>query len=153
MPTREPGPWPASSGCATCRRRRRITSTPSSTPCGRPPSSSRGRRTPPITSSTWRTRTPGRPSPCSPTRRNGRCDYRALPDNDENLIRESYMRRCVREVLAQGHKPERVVVVCGAFHAPALTHDLPPMSDKELKALPQVATRLTLMPYSYARLS
>ncbi len=80
-------------------------------------------------------------------------EYRALPDNDENLIREAYMRRCIREALSRGHKPERVVVVCGAFHAPALTHDLPPMDDKEVKALPRVATRLTLMPYSYARLS
>jgi hypothetical protein len=80
-------------------------------------------------------------------------DFRALPENDENLIREAYMRRCVREALAQGHDPERVVVVCGAFHAPALTHDRPPMTDAEVKALPRTPTRLTLMPYSYARLS
>ncbi|HEX5271032.1 MAG TPA: DUF5682 family protein, partial [Gemmataceae bacterium] len=80
-------------------------------------------------------------------------EYRALPENDENLIREAYMRRCVREALAKGHDPERVVVVCGAFHAPALTHDLPPMTDAQVKALPRTTTRLTLMPYSYARLS
>jgi hypothetical protein len=80
-------------------------------------------------------------------------DWRALPANDENLIREAFMRRGIRAALARGHKPERVVVVCGAFHAPALTHDLPPMTDREVKALPQVAARLTLMPYSYARLS
>jgi hypothetical protein len=80
-------------------------------------------------------------------------EWRELPEEDENLVREAYMRRCIREVLAAGHAAERVVVVCGAFHAPALTHDLAPMDDKAVKALPRVATRLTLMPYSYARLS
>jgi hypothetical protein len=80
-------------------------------------------------------------------------ELRELPDHDENLIREAYMRRHIREVLAQGHEPEQVLVVCGAFHAPALTEDRPPMSDRELKALPRTATSLTLMPYSYYRLS
>ena len=63
------------------------------------------------------------------------------------------MRRCIREVLTGKHQPERVLVVCGAFHAPALTHDREPMSDKQVKALPKVKTSLTLMPYSYYRLS
>src|SRR5262249_37799793 len=80
-------------------------------------------------------------------------ELRPLGEKDENLIREAYMRRCIREVLAQGHKPERVLVVCGAFHAPALTHELPAMDDRELKKLPRVETSLTLMPYSYYRLS
>jgi hypothetical protein len=80
-------------------------------------------------------------------------DLRALSDDDENLIRESHMRRCIRDVLSQGHDPDRVLVVCGAFHAPALTDDLPAMSDEELKALPHVDTSVTLMPYSYYRLS
>ena len=44
-------------------------------------------------------------------------------------------------------------VVCGAYHSPALTHDLPPMDDKEYKALPKADVSLTLMPYSYYRLS
>ena len=71
----------------------------------------------------------------------------------EDLIREAYMRRCVRAVLAEGHDPARVLVVCGAFHAPALTHELPAMDERELKKLPRVETSLTLMPYSYYRLS
>jgi Family of unknown function (DUF5682) len=78
---------------------------------------------------------------------------RELKPEDENLIREAYMRRCIREVLAKGHKPDRVLVVCGAFHSSALRADLPPMSDKELKALPTAKCSLTLMPYSYFRLS
>jgi hypothetical protein len=80
-------------------------------------------------------------------------DLRALPAGDDNLVREAYMRRSIREVLARGHQPDRVLVVCGAFHAPALTADREPMSDAELKALPCVTTSLTLMPYSYYRLS
>jgi hypothetical protein len=80
-------------------------------------------------------------------------ELQPLGEKDENLIREAYMRRCIRAVLAEGHKPERVLVVCGAFHAPALTHELAPMDDRELKKLPKVETSLTLMPYSYFRLS
>src|SRR5262249_7737075 len=80
-------------------------------------------------------------------------ELKQMADNDEDLIREAYMRRCIREVLAKGHKPERVLVVCGAFHAPALTEELPPMDDRELKKLPRVTTSITLMRYSYYRLS
>jgi hypothetical protein len=80
-------------------------------------------------------------------------DLRPLSEKDENLIREAFMRRCIHEVLDAGHESERVLIVCGAFHAPALTHDLAPMTDKEVKALPRTATSLTLMPYSYYRLS
>lgn len=71
----------------------------------------------------------------------------------ETLLRESFMRRAIREVLAQGHAPERVVVVCGAYHAPVLTVEEPAMTDEELARLPRVATTQTLMPYSYYRLS
>ncbi len=68
-------------------------------------------------------------------------------------LREAHMRRCIRDVLKQGHDPEKVVVVCGAMHVPALTDADPPLSDEELAALPRIDTLLTLMPYSYPRLS
>src|SRR5262245_39628991 len=80
-------------------------------------------------------------------------ELRKLSDKDENLIREAFMRRCIREVLTKGHKPDKVLAVCGAFHGPALTEELPPMSDKDVKALPKAESSLTLMPYSYYRLS
>ncbi|HEX8203820.1 MAG TPA: DUF5682 family protein, partial [Isosphaeraceae bacterium] len=80
-------------------------------------------------------------------------DLREPTGTDENLVREAYMRRSIREVLALGHAPGRVVVVCGAFHTPALTHALGPMTDAELAALPRAPTSLSLMPYSYYRLS
>ncbi len=68
----------------------------------------------------------------------------------ETLTREAYMRR---EIRAAAKDPKRAVAVCGAFHAPVLTDDLPAMTDAELKALPRADCVLTLMPYSYPRLS
>ncbi|WP_218092890.1 DUF5682 family protein [Paenibacillus solanacearum] len=70
-----------------------------------------------------------------------------------NDIREAYMRRKIAETIEAGHRPERIVVVTGAHHAAALTLRLPAMTDKELKGLPRTTTKLTLMPYSYYKLS
>lgn len=70
-----------------------------------------------------------------------------------NLIREAYMRRRIKDVIDKGHSPEKIVVVAGAYHASALNLDLNPMSDKEMKSLPRTKTNITLMPYSYYRLS
>jgi len=76
----------------------------------------------------------------------------ALTDPND-LVREAYMRRCLAETIAAGHAPERIAVIVGAYHAPVLTFEQPPMSDAELARLPTVPARLTLMPYSYFRLS
>ena len=71
----------------------------------------------------------------------------------ENLVREAYMRRRVEEAIASGHRPDRIVAVVGAFHGPALTGEFPAMTDQELASLPRRTSKLTLMPYSYFRLS
>jgi hypothetical protein len=71
----------------------------------------------------------------------------------ENLVREAYMRRRVEGALASGHYPDRIVAVVGAYHGPALTGDFPAMTDEELASLPRRTSKLTLMPYSYFRLS
>lgn len=71
----------------------------------------------------------------------------------ENLVREAFMRRRIREVLADGIKPEQVVAVVGAFHAPVLGPELPAMTDAELASLRRRSSKLTLMPYSYFKLS
>ncbi|RKN75960.1 DUF5682 family protein [Paenibacillus ginsengarvi] len=70
-----------------------------------------------------------------------------------NEVREAYMRRKIRETIEAGHDPERIVVVTGAHHASALDLRLPAMSDADLLLLPKAPTRLTLMPYSYYKLS
>ncbi|HVK15170.1 MAG TPA: DUF5682 family protein, partial [Gemmataceae bacterium] len=67
----------------------------------------------------------------------------------ENLVREAFMRRRIREVLDDGVKPEQVIAVVGAFHAPVLGPEFPAMTDDELKSLRRRSSKLTLMPYSY----
>jgi len=71
----------------------------------------------------------------------------------ENLVREAYMRRRIEEVIAEGVKPDQIVAVVGAFHAPVLTGDFPAMTDAELASLHRRSSKLTLMPYSYFKLS
>ncbi|MDD9266090.1 DUF5682 family protein [Paenibacillus sp. GCM10023248] len=70
-----------------------------------------------------------------------------------NEIREAYMRRRIREAIASGHDPQRIVVVTGAHHASAMDHRLPAMTDEQWKGLPKTKAKLTLMPYSYYKLS
>ncbi|PYI50317.1 DUF5682 family protein [Paenibacillus flagellatus] len=85
-------------------------------------------------------------------------DEERLADPHEaayNAIRESYMRRRIREAMAEGCDPDRIVVVTGAYHASTLSlgSELPAMTDRELRELPRASTKLTLMPYSYYKLS
>lgn len=70
-----------------------------------------------------------------------------------NALRESYMRRQIKKMIAAGHEPQKIVVICGAYHASALADLTESMSDEELAALPSRSTKLTLMPYSYYKLS
>ncbi|MCM2373134.1 DUF5682 family protein [Aporhodopirellula aestuarii] len=74
-------------------------------------------------------------------------------DLAENLIRESFMRRCIDEAIAEGHTPDKIVVVVGAFHASVLGDEYPSMTDEELASLPSLDAKRTLMPYSYFKLS
>jgi hypothetical protein len=71
----------------------------------------------------------------------------------ETLTREAYMRRVLREVIREGHSPDKIVVVCGAYHAPVLTAEEHAMTDAELAKLPRSPCTHTIMPYSYPRLS
>ncbi|EGO65711.1 DUF5682 family protein [Acetonema longum] len=71
----------------------------------------------------------------------------------ETLVREAYMRNRIQRTIQAGHDPDRIVVVTGAYHASVLGPDYPAMTDAEIAALPRVKSRLTLMPYSFYRLS
>lgn len=71
----------------------------------------------------------------------------------ENLVREAYMRRKIQQAIAGGLKPEQIVVVTGAFHSSALGPELPPMTDDEFAKLRRRDSKLTLMPYSFFKLS
>jgi hypothetical protein len=71
----------------------------------------------------------------------------------ENLVREAYMRRKIQQAITDGLKPEQIVVVTGAFHAPVLGPEHPPMTDEEFGKLRRRNSKLTLMPYSFFKLS
>jgi hypothetical protein len=77
-------------------------------------------------------------------------DYEPPP---REARREAYMRREIRKTLQQGH--ENIVVVCGAWHAPALRlEDHAVKSDDALlKGLKRRKTSATWIPWTTARLS
>jgi hypothetical protein len=90
--------------------------------------------------------------------RNYGAELRAMEDFStrhaaENLVREAYMRRKIQQAIADGIKPEQIVVVCGAFHASAIGTELPPMTDEEFARLRKRDSKMTLMPYSFFKLS
>src|SRR6185503_8481886 len=62
-------------------------------------------------------------------------------------------RRKIQEAIAEGFKPEQIVVVTGAFHASALGPDEPAMTDEEFAKLRRRESKMTLMPYSFFKLS
>lgn len=80
-------------------------------------------------------------------------EYESDARRAHTLVREAYMRRKIRQTIAEGHDPQRIVVVCGAFHAPVLNAEDPAMSDEDVAKLPRAPVTRTLMPYSYFRLS
>lgn len=73
-------------------------------------------------------------------------------DWPETVLREAHMRRKLEDALAEGYAPGEIVVVTGAYHVEGLK-TCAPMTDRELRDLPSLPSALTLMPYSYYRLS
>nr|WP_157114920.1 DUF5682 family protein [Nocardia niwae] len=69
------------------------------------------------------------------------------------LRREAYMRQTMRKALKDGAM--RLAVVCGAWHAPALTGALGPAAPdaRLLKGLSKTRARLTWVPWTHSRLS
>lgn len=76
-----------------------------------------------------------------------------LWEQAETTLRESYMKRQIEDVIKEGIEPEELVIVTGAYHVRGLLEEAEPMSDAQIKALPRLESRQTLMPYSYYRLS
>ena len=75
------------------------------------------------------------------------------PEPDpHDAVREAYMRKVLRRTVKDGY--QRIAVVCGAWHVPALT-DLPPAAadDRLLRGLPKVKAVLTWVPWTYGRLA
>lgn len=79
---------------------------------------------------------------------------RATMDLDEHTLRrEAHMRQVLRTAIKAG--AQKIAVVCGAMHAPALAGTLGPAAPdaRLLKALPKVKTSLTWVPWTHSRLS
>lgn len=72
----------------------------------------------------------------------------------DNRIREAQMRKILRKAIKGPY--DRIAVVCGAWHTPALT-DLKAFSVKEdnalLKGIPKVKVKATWIPWTYDRLA
>lgn len=66
-------------------------------------------------------------------------------------LREAWMRQTVRAARREGF--EKIAVVCGAWHAPALAELPPARADAELlKGLPKVRVQSTWVPWTHGRL-
>lgn len=70
-----------------------------------------------------------------------------------DIIRESFMKRKINEYIEKGFDSEKIVAITGAFHTSAIENLECAMSDKEYKGLERRESNITLMPYSYYRLS
>ena len=75
------------------------------------------------------------------------------PHDDEEAAREAAMRLAVRAARKEGHVD--LAVVCGAWHAPALTGTFPSeAADRaRLKGLPKVKVAATWVPWTTGRLA
>ncbi|MCA0295559.1 MAG: DUF5682 family protein [Actinobacteria bacterium] len=82
-------------------------------------------------------------------------ELRALtPEDDpETQRREAHMRQQLRAATKAGH--QRIAVVCGAWHAPALAGKLPPATAdaKLLAGAKKAKTELTWVPWTHSRLA
>ena len=74
-------------------------------------------------------------------------------DAEHEARREAYMRTVLRDVRKAG--AGRIVVVCGAWHAPALTDPLPTAAAdaRALKGMRRTKTVMTWVPWTHSRLS
>ncbi|MEL7358182.1 MAG: DUF5682 family protein [Cyanobacteria bacterium J06560_6] len=75
------------------------------------------------------------------------------PAYRREMQREAYMRKTIRQAQKDGF--EKIAVVCGAWHTPALVEPFPSQKEDNavLKGLPKLKVRATWIPWTYARLA
>ena len=97
------------------------------------------------------------PDPPAPIGDDGTLNVDALRDpvgEAMTALREAAMRKVLRQAIKDGH--DRIVVVCGAWHAPALDPaTFPPMAkdNRLLKGLPKVKASAAWVPWTSSRLA
>jgi hypothetical protein len=75
-------------------------------------------------------------------------------ESPETLRREAFMRKSIRQLRRAGH--QRIAVICGAWHAPALDRldQIKQTTDNaRLKGIKKTKTNATWIPWSYDRLA
>lgn len=76
----------------------------------------------------------------------------AMPESRETLLREAWMRKCLRAAEKEGHA--KIAVVCGAWHAPVLKAAVKVADDNVLlKSLPKHKVAATWIPWTDERLA
>ncbi|HEX4702220.1 MAG TPA: DUF5682 family protein [Pseudonocardiaceae bacterium] len=75
------------------------------------------------------------------------------PGSVRERQREAYMRTVLRKAIRAGH--QRIAVVCGAWHVPALADPLPPATHDQrvLTGLPRCKISCTWVPWTHGRLA
>ena len=71
----------------------------------------------------------------------------------KNIIREAYMSKVVFDVCNEGYKTDEIAMIVGAFHVEGIESGNFILTEKEVKQLPKLEAKKTLMPYSYYKLS
>ena len=80
------------------------------------------------------------------------CRAQSASAREREALREAYMRKCLRQAQKEGF--QRIAVVCGAWHVPALAEMPPTKADNDLlKAMPKIKVGATWVPWSYPNLS
>ncbi|QTI69636.1 DUF5682 family protein [Gordonia polyisoprenivorans] len=76
------------------------------------------------------------------------------PERLHEARREAHMRQVLRKTL-KAPGTERVVIVCGAWHVPAVSGKLPPAvaDTRLLKGMPKVRSRVAWVPWTHSRLA
>ncbi|MBP7822055.1 MAG: hypothetical protein KA010_03975, partial [Saprospiraceae bacterium] len=70
----------------------------------------------------------------------------------EDLLREAFMRNMIRTSIKENH--DKILIICGAWHIPALKLDGNAKQDKSLTSqLPKVKVSVTWVPWTNNRLS
>jgi hypothetical protein len=73
-------------------------------------------------------------------------------ENSREILREAFMRKTMRQAQKDGY--QRIAVICGAWHLPALENLPSAKADNDLlKALPKTKVTATWVPWSFRNLS
>lgn len=75
-------------------------------------------------------------------------------EDAQNVVREAFMKAQIEKAIDEGYKLDKIVVITGAYHTSnILNENTTSLTKQEITKLPSLNCNLTLMPYSYYRLS